>query len=211
MDGSRREFLGRLTTGAALMSVAPFSLSDMTRDLATPSPALQPNWDLSWVEKVSGKHRAVFDIPEIESGYGLWRATVYGKQYNEVLGIPREDISTVVVIRHEGIWLAMNDEYWDKYGVGKKKNVLDMSEKPTDKNPGLQTLEGLISRGAIALACNLAFADVVGAVREKSKLNDEEARKAALSHLVPGVIMQPSGVFAAIRAQEAGCVYFRAS
>jgi hypothetical protein len=29
--------------------------------------------------------------------------------------------------------------------------------------------------------------------------------------MVPGVILQPSGVFAAVRAQEAGCHYVRAS
>jgi len=29
--------------------------------------------------------------------------------------------------------------------------------------------------------------------------------------LVPGVMIQPSGIFAVIRAQEAGCAYVRAS
>ena len=37
------------------------------------------------------------------------------------------------------------------------------------------------------------------------------ARKQAIGYLVPGVILQPSGVFAAIRAQEAGATYLRAS
>ena len=61
------------------------------------------------------------------------------------------------------------------------------------------------------LACNLAFADCVSLVKAKDGLSDQDARTKALSLLVPGVILQPSGVFAAIRAQEAGCVYLRAS
>ena len=48
-------------------------------------------------------------------------------------------------------------------------------------------------------------------VKEKEKLSDEESRKQAIAALIPGVILQPSGVFAALRAQEAGCMYLRAS
>jgi intracellular sulfur oxidation DsrE/DsrF family protein len=33
----------------------------------------------------------------------------------------------------------------------------------------------------------------------------------ALHHVVPGVILQPSGVFGVLRAQEAGCNYILAS
>ena len=39
----------------------------------------------------------------------------------------------------------------------------------------------------------------------------EEARKQAIAFMVPGVILQPSGVFAALHAQDAGCKYLRAS
>ena len=46
-------------------------------------------------------------------------------------------------------------------------------------------------------------------------MNDEHwkryARTRALSLLIPGVTLQPSGVFAALRAQEAGCRYLLAS
>jgi hypothetical protein len=72
-------------------------------------------------------------------------------------------------------------------------------------------LDKFIARGGIALACNLAFDDCVEVVKSKDSVSAEEARKRALGYLVPGVILQPSGVFAAIRAQEAGCTYLRAS
>jgi intracellular sulfur oxidation DsrE/DsrF family protein len=63
----------------------------------------------------------------------------------------------------------------------------------------------------VALACNIAFDDCVRTVKSKDRVSDDEARKGALACLVPGVVLQPSGVFAAIRAQEAGCIYLRAS
>jgi intracellular sulfur oxidation DsrE/DsrF family protein len=45
----------------------------------------------------------------------------------------------------------------------------------------------------------------------KDKIPVDAARKKAESFLVPGVSIVPSGVFAVIRAQEAGCAYVRAS
>jgi len=132
----------------------------------------------------------------------------------------------VLVLRHNGITLAMQQAFWDKYGIGKAKNALDpVTQKPTDKNPALlsssrgeipemfdaMALDKFISRGGIALGCNLAFGDCVELVKSKENLDDAAARKQALGFLVPGVILQPSGVFAAIRAQEAGAIYLRAS
>jgi hypothetical protein len=51
--------------------------------------------------------------------------------------IPRDvSLSAVVVMRHEGIALAMQQSYWDKYGIGKAKHVLHpVTQEPTDRNP----------------------------------------------------------------------------
>jgi hypothetical protein len=110
--------------------------------------------------------------------------------------------------------------------VGKTKNVLHpITQQPTDRNPVLLSsarnevpaqfdavaLDKFIGRGGIALGCALAFDDCVETVRSHDNASEDEARKRAMAFLVPGVILQPSGVFAAIRAQEAGCTYLRAS
>ena len=71
--------------------------------------------------------------------------------------------------------------------------------------------ETLETAGGIALACNLAFGDVVEKFMKEDKLDAAAARQRATEHLVPGVILQPSGVFAVLRAQEAGCRYILAS
>ena len=50
---------------------------------------------------------------------------------------------------------------------------------------------------------------VVGRIVEQDKLERPAAR--ALELMIPGVILQPNGIFAALRAQEAGCNYVMAS
>ena len=72
-------------------------------------------------------------------------------------------------------------------------------------------LDKFIGRGGIVLACNLAFQDVVEAIQKKDNLSEADARKVAIGFMVPGVVLQPSGVFAALHAQDAGCKYIRAS
>ena len=225
MTHNRREFLGQAAAGA-LFGAMPLSLREITRLAAAEPPVSQEQWDLTWVNRVTGKHKAIFDVPEIESGYGVWRATLWTNQYNQVLKVAPRDLSAVVVLRHNGIWLAMQQAFWDTYGVGKEKNVLHpVTQQPTDRNPVLLAssrgevpemfdavaLDKFIGRGGIALGCALAFDEVVESVKAKDKVNDDEARKRAMAGLVPGVTLQPSGVFAAIRAQEAGCTYLRAS
>ena len=68
-------------------------------------------------------------------------------------------------------------------------------------------LDEQIKNGAIVLGCNLAFRSVVSLVEKKDGLTNAQAREKAKSFILPGVIMQPSGIFANVMAQEAGCVF----
>jgi len=221
----RRDFVGRLGAGALLAGV-PLPVDASVRALAQSQPLSAEDWDLSWVNRVTGKYRAVFDVPEIDSGYGVWRASIWGKQYQEVLGAKPNDLSAVLVLRHNGIALAMQQTYWDRYAVGKEKNVLHpVTQQGTDRNPALLSskrgevpemfddaaLDKFLARGGIALACNLALQDVIEAIQKKDSVNGADARKQEIAMMVPGVILQPSGVFAALHAQDAGCKYIRAS
>ena len=121
----------------------------------------------------------------------------------------------------------MQQSFWDKYDVAKNNKVTDpVTQQGTTRNPVLLSskrgdvptdfdevaLDRFIARGGIALACNLALEDMIALVSKKDGGTPEAARKKAVAGLVPGVILQPSGVFAALHAQEAaGCKYLRAS
>ena len=221
----RREFLGQMAAGAMLGAV-PLSLVGALEAAPNVSAAGTEPWDMSWTQRVKGKYRVVLDSPEISSAYGVWRATFWAKQYQDVLGAKPSDTSSVLVLRHNGIALAMQQSFWDKYGLGKLKNVTHpVTEEPTTGNPALFSsarnevpaqfddfaLDRFIGRGGIVLACNLALQDMIGLVQKGDGVSADEARTRAVAALVPGVILQPSGVFAVLRAQDVGCKYIMAS
>ena len=221
----RRSFLERLAAGALGIPAV-----DALRPASTPSDSLrlpeQSGWDLSWTSKLTGQRKAVYDVPEIESGYGVWRVIVARRQYMDVLKVPKEQISMVLVLRHNAIALAMNQAFWEKYNIGTESNVTDpVTAQPTKRNPVVDrtgefalpapytnnALEPFMANGGIVLACALAFDDMVEKVKAADKVEKAEAERRARTFLVPGVIMQPSGVFAAQLAQDSGCRYVRAS
>jgi intracellular sulfur oxidation DsrE/DsrF family protein len=210
MTTTRREFVERMAIGAAMAGGIPLSIKPGSNNPELKNTAAD-EWNLEWPNQLTGKHKAVFDAAGVEGGAGVWRAMMWGKQYQRFLSATPADLSSVVVLRHDAIILAMQQDFWDKYQIGKEKKVLDFNDKPTDKNPAVAILEELIKAGTIALACNMAFADCVNLVKKKENVSEEEARKLAIAQIVPGVILQPSGIFAVVRAQEAGCVYVRAS
>jgi hypothetical protein len=224
MQPDRREFIERLTAGAAAVAGLSLARSDVAAAALAPAQEQAEKWDLSWMDRVTGKYRAVFDATAIEDGAGFLRAMLWKGQYSQVLGAGPGDLSAVFVARHEAIPLVMTQAYWDRYGVAKKNKVKHpFTDKATTFNPALLpaselppplasfTLDGFLQGGGIILGCNLAFGDIVRTVAKEEKLSEADARKQALGMLQPGVILQPSGVFATIRAQDAGCRYLKAS
>jgi hypothetical protein len=225
MDTTRREFVERMTGGAVLLGTAPLAFGSPAELLVVESATAQ-GFDSSWTAKVTGKSKAVMDVPEIESGLGVWRSGITKKQLMDVLKLPANDVTMVLVLRHNGIYLAMNQAFWDAFGIGKAHKVTSPADgKPTDKNPALldakaglpAQFDGLsipqfLAGGGIVLGCDLAFGlYIVPMVKARDKSTDTAARTAALKYVLPGVNLQPSGVFAAIRAQQVGCAYVRAS
>ena len=225
MDATRREFLGKVTAGAAAYSAMPLALA-LTACAAEGSNQAAGDFDLTWPSRLTGKHKSVFDMAEIESGYGLWRGNAWAGQVQQYMSAAPTDVSLVTILRHNAVYLAMDQAYWDKYGIGKALSVTHpITQQPTDKNPVLLGVaEGVPApfdaaalpkqqeKGVVYLACNLAFMlDVVPKVEAADKVTTEEATRIAKSHILPGILLQPSGVFAATRAQEAGCTYVKAS
>jgi hypothetical protein len=226
MNTDRREFLERLAVGTAFLAGAPLSGVKVPWAAAAPVAEAPDPWDVSWVDKINTKYRGVFDCPEIQGGEGVYRAQTWRRQYHQVMNVDPKDMTAVIVLRANGIALAMSQAFWDKYEVGKLKKVTDPdTDEIISKNPVLPLpdpngpqsgfeeflLPRQIEAGTIVLACNLALGNMVRLVVEKTKQSRPDARKETLASMVPGVILQPSGVFAAMRAQDAGCKYLRAS
>lgn len=236
----RRGFFGKLFGGAMALgagSVLPRELlaetepeSDDVMALAREWEASQqaPSWDMTWVDRVNGQYRMVYDAPEIAEGTVLHQARTIARNYTDVYGTKDPEFSSVMVIRHAAIPMVANDRLWDELELGKTFKLKDPETgKPARRNPFLSTsnpqgakysliwpdggLDLLIGRGMIALGCNMALFRIVSMVAKKDGIDNRAAREKAVANLVPGVILQPSGVFAVARAEHAGCHYMRAT
>ena len=225
MSTPRRDFLGWLGASTVLAATGTSLHATPVRPSPVPLQPVDAAWDMTWVDRLTATHRAVFDSPAVSEGDALFRAVLWRDQMKEVYGTAPAEVNAVIVIRHEAIPLAMNDAYWERYKIGKDVKLKDpRTKKWTTINPIRATppdtpakwadysLERFIAQGGTVLACNLAFGEVVYRVRTEDKLKTrEEAVARAKEMLIPGIILQPSGIFAALRAQEAGCHYIMAS
>lgn len=216
----RRRFLSWLGASSVLAASSSFVAS---ADAQAAKP-VDDKWDVSWTDRLPGKFKAVFDSPSVSEGAALFRACVWRDQHKAVYGTPRNEASAVLVLRHDGIALVMNDLYWSRFEIGKEWKLKDEKTKKWTKiNPVRAAapdatgpfkeynLTDFMASGGIVLACNLAFRDNVSRYQTADKLTAEAAAKVAKENLIPGIILQPSGIFAALRAQEVGCNYVLAS
>lgn len=230
MSSTRRQFLDSLAMGAAVVGASaaiPSALAAMPSRLTGEfrHDIAQGAWDTRWPAKLTGRVKTVFDVPEVESGYGVWRASIWARQYEAVLGTPMRELSTALVLRHNAIVLAMQQGFWDKYGIGAvSKATHPLTSEPTGRNPALLgaadgvgapydafALPKFLERGGVALACDLALQDMVAIIAKADGVTEAAAKEQAVRWMAPGVILQPSGVFAVLRAQQEGALYIRAS
>lgn len=217
MTHSRRGFVTSLALGGAGASLIPSDLLALPQGTGA--------WDTSWTTRLKGKHKACFDCTEPESGYGVWRANAWFGQYRDVLKLAAADLSPVLILRHNAIVLTLQHAFIAKYALGKKFGITHpLTGAAIEENPALLdekdgipapfnagALPKQLARGVVTLACNLALQDVIDVVAAADNVNDAEARKRALAAMVPGIILQPSGVFSAVLAQQSGCAYVKAS
>jgi hypothetical protein len=233
MRSERRKFVRWL--GGASVTGAGLTLTPRAAVAGEPTKHPRPvsdKWDVGWAERVeAATYRAVFDSPELSDGGALFRAVAWADHYKEIYGVDRKDMAAVLVIRHAAITLAMNDDFWRRFEIGKQNKMrTPQGKKWRQTNPigaqpapdsassggaggsrGKYTLQSFIANGGIVLACGWAFGGVVSRFREADKLDQKDADTRAREHLIPGVILQPNGIFGVLRAQEAGCQYVMAS
>ncbi|MDB4905965.1 MAG: hypothetical protein JWO05_749 [Gemmatimonadetes bacterium] len=198
-SGDRRAFVRDLALGAlgaaSLAAALPEVLSAETNGAAAPA------WDLSWTDRLKGKHRAVFDSADLADGFAFFNAVTFMNQYRDVYGASDADAQAVVVMRGKGFYMALNDAMWAKYGLGQE---LKLAGAPA-ANPHARSIAGLLGRGATMLACNVAAPYFAGEAAKKAGVAADVVHAEWLANLLPGVVIMPSGVFSLIRAQEAGC------
>jgi hypothetical protein len=229
----RRDFLSELAVGAAALAAtacAPAAMVTTAPAPAAPRPAATPpasqTWDTSWMQRLTGRHKAVFDSPEIEYGTALFHAHGYLQAVRDVFGGTDADASVVVVLRHAATPMVYNDAMWSKYEIGKETKTTDSrTKKPAVRNTFWQNLDAngnpvtrqnssiqsLISRGVIVIGCNLATRGFSYSLAQKTKQAPEAVYEELRTNLVPGALLMPTGVFATLVAQESGASFIKST
>jgi hypothetical protein len=217
----RRDFLKQVATAGAVASAGALApLAQLGAQAARTSP-----FDDTWTRKVTAaKYKAVFDSPGIDDGLALMHATFYVQGYIEQLGVKPDEIVPVVVLRHAGTPLALNDKLWEKYALGEHTKVKDRAtdasatrnlfarkdERSNLVNPEA-SIEALLASGAVVLACNKAARNLAATMAKKFNKDVEEVRAEFREGILPGVLYQPSGIYAVHRAQEVGCSFIKST
>src|SRR5215831_4901908 len=128
----RREFLGQIAVSAlALASTACANSAVNPQTAATPAaapprarPQVQQTWDDSWSARLTAaKHKAVFDMPEVQDPEAIDHAAIWLEGVHAALGAAPGDAQAAIIIRHAGVVAAFNDAIWSKYDIGKLRKV----------------------------------------------------------------------------------------
>jgi intracellular sulfur oxidation DsrE/DsrF family protein len=220
-SSSRRDFLGKLAAGAAALgtaSLAPFQVQAM------PGITEHEFTDAEeWFNKIKGKHRIVFDATQPHEIMPFAWPKVF-LLTNAATGTPEKDCSVVVVLRHEAIGYALQNEMWEKYKLGELLKANDpLTKQPATRNPFWQPKEGdfkvpgignvpigineLQNSGVMFCACNMAITVYSAVAADMMKMDPEAVKKEWTAAVLPNIQVVPSGVWALGRAQEHGCTY----
>jgi intracellular sulfur oxidation DsrE/DsrF family protein len=210
----RRGFLGTLAAAAAagLASLTPLRLEAKPRGSST--HGIDAAFE-TWLNRITGKHKMVFDAPEVNSGMPVIWPRVWLNGNNENYGTKDTDNSAVVILRHAAIPLAMKDELWAKYKLGEVFSLKD-GDLPATRNTFAKVLplplpgtgvEALLASGVQFGACNVALTIYSGMVAQKMGIDPAAVKADWVAGLIPGVQVVPSGVLAVSRTQEKGCGY----
>jgi intracellular sulfur oxidation DsrE/DsrF family protein len=216
----RRAFIESVTLGAAALA-ASMTAAPMVSAMAE-SPPLRPSgfagpWSDAWLDGIKGTHKQFFDGVTVNDGFAMAFAANFLNLNKEAYGLGDHDLTAVVGLRHFAMPMALSDEVWQKYGVGKAFNITDPSTKAiATRNPFLHKdgvlfpgsdIPTLVSRGVIFTVCNVALMVLSGKVAAAANVSADEAKKDWAAGLVSGTTLVPVGVLAVNRAQEKGCTY----
>ena len=220
----RRDALKHLAGGAiALASLGAAACAAPAQTISTAPMPIPPvsgpgNWDMSWLQKINKRRRMVFDTSDVMDGMGIGFVAAYLQGAADAYGDP--DASTVLVHRHSSVSIVLDDEMWKRIGLGETHKQKDSKGEFVQINPFLSknqknqefaegTLDKLMEKGTIVVACNRALTARAYTLASKEKISRDEARKQVFAAIIPGVYVVPNGVFGVCAAQEAGCGYIR--
>lgn len=212
---SRRAFIGKLAAGTAVGLTSLTALKNPAGAIGVKAPGDAENW----FKNAKGKHRIVYDASEPHEGFPVIWSWVFYATNNET-GVADDDMTAMVVLRHNAIPFALEDRIWKKYNLGEVFKITDnTTKKPALRNPyyspgegdfpfpAIEGIQKMQSRGAMFCVCNMALKVDSGFVAKAANLNPEEVYEDWKGAVLKDIQIVPSGVWAVGRAQEHGFGY----
>ncbi len=210
----RRQFLA--TLGATSAAIA-FGTDELRAEQGVPDQS--GPWDTSWLDQLAtARYRVVFNGSTMNDGEVMDYASTFLDHFHEAHGTADSETRPVIVFRRLGTSLAINDAIWEKYELGADSKTQDpATHAPARRNiywrgsnpdsPSATSIETLRKRGLIALVCNIALGNIGRQLAQRTNQDVATVQTELKSNLVPGAILVPSGIYALIRAQNAGCAF----
>jgi hypothetical protein len=213
-EHDRRTFLTTLG-GFATLAVGVSGAQDSPQPPAVASGSI----DISWFEKLKGKHKQVFDLGSFDLSVDspLRQPVTYLSAHREVSHLePPDDINVVVAISHKAFPMNAPDALWEKYKIGEHWNIKDPSTggpstrniflgKETDR--GTATVRGLQARGVVFWQCNFALGAIASELAKARGGSAQDIRADLAANLLPGVRLVPAHTWALGHVQERGFTY----
>jgi len=205
---SRRRFISAAGAWAGAAAALP--------GLAEAQPAAQGGWDLSWLDRLKGKHRQVFDFSDLE--IGLVVVKNWFDAHETVFGLKHPQVNAVIGIGGHAFPVNASDDLYQRFPIGEQWKVTDPDTgKPALRNPFLDGAKAgpfagagvrpLQERGAIFWQCNNALMGVAGRLGTAVNRPQPEVYRELRAGLNPGVILVPAHTMLIGLCQERGCSY----
>jgi hypothetical protein len=212
-EQNRRSFLTTIGSLAAFSSAAGAQ--------APSAPAVSAAAiDVSWFDKMKGKHRQVFDLGSFDLSVDspLRQPVTYLTAHREISHLePPDDINVLVAISHKAFPMNATDALWEKYRLGEIWNIKDpQTGKPSTRNiftgpatgaAPAATVRGLQARGVVFWQCNFALGSVAAELAQKTGGKAADIRADLLPGLLPGVRLVPAHTWAIGHTHELGFAY----
>lgn len=220
----RRKFIQTIAAGTAALGMANLVTAFQQVQAAPLNNFPDPGPD-EWFNKIKGKHKIIYDVPEPNDMMPFAWSRVF-LLTNAATGTPEKECNVVMVLRHSGIPYAMDDSLWAKYNFGEMFKIDDpLTKKPATRNPFWRPKPGdfkvpgignvaigineLQDSGVMFCVCNMALTvySAIAAGNDKLNMTAADVKAEWMKGILPGVQVVPSGVWAVGRAQEKGCAY----
>lgn len=207
----RRSFLASLAAAptavrTGLAAPIPDGSGDALPASAGSSAAEGP-WDFSWIDKLNGTYRQVFDCGEV-SDDPLRVVKNYLNGFRDVMGLEHPIVNAVVGIAGRSFPINAGDALWAKYQLAERWKVPPGPDgKLPVTNVYAEAAAELKARGAVFWMCNNALTRIVGMFATDSGRPVDEVRAELVAGLMPGVILVPAHAMLLGMVQHRGCTY----